>query len=147
MTTGSGGGLGQFGGQPLNEAILAMHDDVIKWKHFSRYWPFVRGIQRSPLNSSDKGRGALMFSLICTWTNSWVNTRDAGDLKRHRGHRWPVNSPHKWPVTRKMFPFDSVIMSQADNGCHQCASREVDCCTTSDKLFHKILIDVQAMVA
>ena len=27
-------------------------------------------------------------------------------------HRWPVNSPHKWPVTRKMFPFDDVIMSQ-----------------------------------
>ena len=26
-------------------------------------------------------------------------------------HRWPVNSPHKGPVTRKMFPFDDVIMS------------------------------------
>ena len=26
-------------------------------------------------------------------------------------HRWPVNSPHKWPVMRKMFPFDDVIMS------------------------------------
>ena len=25
-------------------------------------------------------------------------------------HRWPVNSPHKWPVARKMFPFDDVIM-------------------------------------
>ena len=25
-------------------------------------------------------------------------------------HGWPVNSPHKWPVTRKMFPFDDVIM-------------------------------------
>ena len=25
-------------------------------------------------------------------------------------HRWPVNSPHKWPVTRKMFPFDDVIV-------------------------------------
>ena len=25
-------------------------------------------------------------------------------------HRGPVNSPHKWPVTRKMFPFDDVIM-------------------------------------
>ena len=24
-----------------------MHDDVIKWKHFLRYWPFVRGIHRS----------------------------------------------------------------------------------------------------
>ena len=26
-------------------------------------------------------------------------------------HRWPVNSPHKWPVTRKMFPFDDVIVN------------------------------------
>ena len=45
------------------------HDDVIKWKHFPRYWPFVRGIHRSPGNSSHKGqwRGALMFSLICVW--------------------------------------------------------------------------------
>ena len=25
-------------------------------------------------------------------------------------HRWPLNSPHKWRVTRKMFPFDDVIM-------------------------------------
>ena len=24
-------------------------------------------------------------------------------------HRWPANSPHKWPVTRKIFPFDDVI--------------------------------------
>ena len=29
-------------------------------------------------------------------------------------HRWPVNSPHKWPVTRKMFPFDDVIMFCGD---------------------------------
>ena len=34
----------------------AHHDDVIKWKHFPRYWPFVRGIQRSPVNSPHKGR-------------------------------------------------------------------------------------------
>ena len=28
-------------------------------------------------------------------------------------HRWPVNSPHKWPVTRKIFPFDNdVIMKE-----------------------------------
>ena len=27
-------------------------------------------------------------------------------------HRWPVNSSHKWPVTRKMLPFDDVIMGQ-----------------------------------
>ena len=43
------------------------HDDVIKWKHFLRYWPFVRGIHWPPVNSPRKGqwRGALMFSLIC----------------------------------------------------------------------------------
>ena len=29
-------------------------------------------------------------------------------------HRGPVNSPHKWPVTRKMFPFDDVIMITED---------------------------------
>ena len=27
-------------------------------------------------------------------------------------HRWPVNSPHKGPVTRKMFPFDDVVVCQ-----------------------------------
>ena len=64
------------------------HDDVIKWKHLPRYWPFVRGIHRSPMNSQHKGqwRGALMFSLICVWINGWVNNREAGDLRRHRGH-------------------------------------------------------------
>ena len=44
-----------------------VHDDVIKWKHFPRYCPFVRGIHRWPVNSPHKAqwRGALMFSLIC----------------------------------------------------------------------------------
>ena len=62
------------------------HDDVIKWKHFLRYWPFVRGIHRSPVNSPHKGqwRAALMSSLICAWINGWVNNREAGDLRRHR---------------------------------------------------------------
>ena len=64
------------------------HDDVIKWKHFQRYWPFVWGIHRSPVNSPHKcrWRGALMFSLICVWINGWVNNREAGDLRRYRAH-------------------------------------------------------------
>ena len=39
------------------------HDDVIKWKHFPRYWPFVRGSHWSTVDSPHKGlcRGALMF--------------------------------------------------------------------------------------
>ena len=31
-------------------------------------------------------RGALMFYLICAWTNGWANNRDTGDLKHHRVH-------------------------------------------------------------
>ena len=57
-------------------------------KHFPRYWPFVRGIHRSPVNSPHKGqwRGALMFSLISARINGWVNNGEAGDLRRHRAH-------------------------------------------------------------
>ena len=53
------------------------HYDVIKWKHFPRNWPFVRGIHRSPVNSPHKGqwRGALMFTLIYARINGWVNNR------------------------------------------------------------------------
>ena len=35
-------------------------------------------------------------------------------------HRWPVNSPHKWPVMRKMFPFDDVILGQARVDQYSC---------------------------
>ena len=57
------------------------HDDVIKWKHVSRYWPFVRRIHRWPVNSlhKDQWRGAF-------WINGWVNNGEAGDLRRHCGH-------------------------------------------------------------
>ena len=62
--------------------------DAIKWKHFLWYWPFARGIHRSPVNSPHKGqwRGALVFSLICAWIHGWVNNREVGDLRRHRAH-------------------------------------------------------------
>ena len=53
-----------------------------------------------------------------------LNLNSGADQRNHqrsaslafvRGiHRWPVNSPHKWPVTRKMFPFDDVIMLQTN---------------------------------
>ena len=46
------------------------------------------GIHRSQVNSPHKSqwRGALMFSLICAWTNGCANNRDAGDLTRHNAH-------------------------------------------------------------
>ena len=81
-------------GYPYLQGLFAFgfpylfHDDVIKWKHFPRNWPFVRKIHRSPVNFPHKGqwRGALMFSLIYVWINDWANNREAGDLRRQHGH-------------------------------------------------------------
>ena len=64
--------------------LLEYHDDVIKWKHFPRYCPFVRRIYPSPVNS--QWRRASMFSLICAWTNSRANNGGPGDLRHHRSH-------------------------------------------------------------
>ena len=89
------------------------HDDVIKWKHFPRCWPFVRRIH-SP--HKGQGRGALMFSLICVWINGWVNNRDAGDLRRYRAH------------------CDVIVMMRRSSPCSSyrssclCSSR---CCSSS----------------
>ena len=54
----------------VHERKLWIRDDVIKWKHFPRYWSIVRGIHHPPVNYPHKGqwRGALMFSLFCGWT-------------------------------------------------------------------------------
>ena len=80
----SWGGQGVSRRKAVYWLYLVAHDDVIKWKHFPRYWPF----HRSPVNSPRKGqwRGALMFSLICVWINSLVNNREAGDLRLYRAH-------------------------------------------------------------
>ena len=71
-----------------NGPFIEIHDDVIQWKIFPPYWPFVRGIHRSPVNPPHIGqwRGALMFSSICVWINDWVNNGEAGDLGRYRTH-------------------------------------------------------------
>ena len=68
--------------------VREKQDDVVNWKHFPCYWPFVPEIHLSPVNSPHKGqwRRALMFSLICAWTNGWVNNRDASDLRSHHAY-------------------------------------------------------------
>ena len=72
----------------IHPKMQLVHDDVIKWKHFPRYWPFVWGIHRSPVNSpaQNQWHGALMLSLICAWINGWANNGEAGNMRRHRDH-------------------------------------------------------------
>ena len=61
-----------------------------------------------------------MASQITSLTIAYSTVYSSADQRKHQSsaslafvrgiHRWPVNSPHKWTVTRKMFPFDDVIM-------------------------------------
>ena len=88
-----------------------VHDDVIKWKHFSRNWPFVRGIHRSPVNSPHKGqwRWAFMFSLIRAWINGWLNNGEAGDLRRHRAHYDVIVMSKEPRLTLQLIPLNGCF--------------------------------------
>ena len=83
------------------------HDDIIKWKHFPRYWPFVRWIHRSPVDFPHAGqwREALVFSLIYAWTNGWANNRDAGDLRQ----KWPSLPAHMCVTRPRWVKYPNVI--------------------------------------
>ena len=129
------------------------HDDVIKWKHFPRYWPFARGLHRSPVNSPHKGqwRGALMFSLICAWLNGWVNIREAGILRRHRAHYdviamviFSQTGRHsKWTGTGGQFRIFLVHIIKSLALCEEILSQKasnVKSISTNGTYLHKILV-------
>ena len=107
---------------------ISANDDVIKWKHFPCYWPFVRGIRGSLVNSAHKGqwRRALMFSLICAWTNDWVNNRDADDLRRHRAN-YDVTLMNGWTngsdIYRKCTMFSSAHLPEICDIMQSCHAR------------------------
>ena len=73
-----------------------------------------------PVHYNDVIMGAIA-SRITSFTIVYSTVYSDADQRKHQSsaslafvrgiHRGPVNSPHKWPVTRKMFPFDDVIMS------------------------------------
>ena len=67
--------------QPRRTWLYLWHDDVIKWKHFPRHWPFVRGIHRWPVVPPHKGpvkRKMFSFDDI----NMWHCTLLRWDLSR-----------------------------------------------------------------
>ena len=94
--------------------LQCCHDDVIKWKHFPRYLPFVRGIHRSPLNSPHKGqwRGALAFFFICAWTSSLLYNEDTGDLRRHIAHYDVIVMDSG--IIRRTLPLDICVTARLD---------------------------------
>ena len=127
------GNLGHLIENKCGYQCISSHVDVIKWKHFPRYWPFVRGIHRSPVNSPHKGQwhGALMFSLIFVWINDWVNNREAGDLRRYHTH-YDV-TVMRLSIIMRARPYMAVFVFGASALCVFCAK----CATRIQQMLHQ----------
>ena len=78
------------------------------------YCDVIMGMMASQISS---------LAIVCSTVYSDVDKRkhqsSASLAFVRRIHRSPVNSPHKWPVTREMFPFDDVIMTSARLRIHE----------------------------
>ena len=97
---GSSNGLPPvFGGKPLLEPLL------IHFEFNSHYNDVIMGELASKFTSL-----TIVYSTVNSGTDERKHQSSASLAFVLGIHRWPVNSPHKWPVTRKMFPFDDVIM-------------------------------------
>ena len=73
--------------------------------NFEHYSDVIMGAMASQITSL-----TIVYSTVYSWADQSKNQSSAS-LALVRGiHRWPVNSKHKWAVTRNMFPFDDVIM-------------------------------------
>ena len=112
------------------------HDDVFKWKHLPRYWPFVQWIHRSPVNFPHKGqwRGALMFSLICAWINGRVNNGEAGDLRRHSAHYDVIVMKQRRDGTAYISNISAQIAPTYLSTCYSSAGMQCEIYNTSRKI-------------
>ena len=73
---------------------------------FKHYGDVIMGAMASLITSL-----TIVYSIVYSMHRSKKHQSSASLAFVWGIHRWPVNSPHKWPVTRKKFPFDEVIMS------------------------------------
>ena len=95
-------------------------------------------IRKGPRHYND-GIMTTIASQITSLTIVYSTVYSDADQSKHQSsaslafvwgiHRGPVNSPHKWPVTRKMFPFDDVIMEAGANGWKISVSSRAICGT------------------
>ena len=97
----------------MNETYILCHAYTLKHQH-----PETNAIS-GPSHYDDVIMSTIA-SQITSLTIVYSTVYSSADQSKHQSsaslafvweiHRGPVNFPHKWPVTRKMFPFDDVIM-------------------------------------
>ena len=106
----------------LSPVIRTLSKDdvlIIFSLHLLVPWPWS-GLTSSGLFHYDDVIMSVIASQITSLAIVYSTVYSGADQRKHQSsaslafvrglHRGPVNSPHKWPVTRKMFPFDDVIM-------------------------------------
>ena len=88
--------------QNYSENNLQNNDSIFTNNHYN---DVIMGATTSQITSL-----AIIYSTVYSGTNQRKHQSSASLAFVWVIHRGPVNSPHKWPVTRKVFPFDDVIM-------------------------------------
>ena len=73
--------------------------------YFVHYGDVIMGTIASQITSL-----TIVYSTVYSDADQRKHQSSASPAFVRGIHRGPVNSPHKWPVTRKMFPFDDVIV-------------------------------------
>ena len=93
------------------KAYSTLNDSIEIWKHllFHHYGDVIMGAIASQITSL-----TIVYSTVYSDADQRKHQSSASLAFLLGIHRGPVNSPHKWPVTRKMFPFDDVIMRFTD---------------------------------
>ena len=89
--------------KPLPESMLTHHQ--LSFVH-SHYDDVIMTMLASQITSL-----TVVYSIVYSGVNQRKHQSSASLAFVREIHRGPVNFPHKWPVTRKMFPFDDVIMT------------------------------------
>ena len=84
---------------------LAMQGAMVQNWFLPHYNDVIMGVIASQITSL-----TIVYSIVYSDADQ-RKYQSSESLAFVRGiHRGPANSPHKWPITRKMFPFDDVIM-------------------------------------
>ena len=80
------------------------------WRHSNEKMAFLILATTLQWRQNEHNGVSIIYLIVCSGADKRKH-EISGSLAFVRGiHRWPVNSPHKGPVTRKLFPFDYVIM-------------------------------------
>ena len=89
-------------------SILYFNGSNVAFSHIYHYSDVIISAMASQITSS-----RIVYSTVYSGTDQRKHQSSASLAFVRWIHRWPENSPHKGPLTRKMFPFDDVIMPPA----------------------------------